>query len=106
DAHTGTKLRRMEGHSEQVTSLAFSPNSEYLVSGSRDSTLKIWDVNSERELATLIVLDESDWLVVTPDGLFDGTPAAWNKILWRFNNNTFDSAPVESYFDEYFYPGL
>lgn len=106
DARSGTKPQALKGHLERVRSLAFSPNSEYLVSGSDDSTLKIWGVNSGKELATLIVLDESDWLVVTPDGLFDGTPPAWNKILWRFNNSTFDHALVESFFGEFFYPGL
>src|SRR5205085_10877078 len=58
-------------------------------------------------LATLIsVGDGGDWLVVTPDGLFDGSPAAWNQILWRFSQNTFDVAPVETFFNEFFYPGL
>jgi hypothetical protein len=58
------------------------------------------------ELATLVALDENDWLVVTPQGLFDGSPAAWKKLLWRFNNNTFEHAPVEAFFKEYWRPGL
>lgn len=45
-------------------------------------------------------------MVVTPDGLFDGSPAAWNQILWRFAGNTFDVAPVETFFNEFYYPGL
>src|SRR5262249_26473350 len=49
----------------------------------------------------------ADWLVVTPDGLFDGTPGAWEQILWRFSpNNIFDVAPVEIFFNEFFHPGL
>jgi uncharacterized caspase-like protein len=47
-----------------------------------------------------------DWLVVTPDGLFDGSPGGWNQILWRFSPNTFDVSPVEIFFNEYFHPGL
>ena len=38
--------------------------------------------------------------------MFDGSPAAWNKIIWRFNNNTFDHAPVEAFFSDFYYPGL
>lgn len=57
-------------------------------------------------LARLITLGETDWLVTTPDGLFDGSPAAWNQLIWRFNNNTFDYAPVEAFYNEFFYPGL
>src|SRR5205823_10038815 len=50
--------------------------------------VNLLDVQTGRELASLIALDENDWMVVTPDGLFDGSPAAWNKIIWRFNDNT------------------
>jgi uncharacterized caspase-like protein len=64
-------------------------------------------VKTGERLATLISMgDGGDWLVVTPDGLFDGSPAAWNQILWRFSRNTFDVAPVETFFNEFFYPGL
>jgi WD40 repeat protein len=50
--------------------------------------------------------DAPDWLVVTPNGLFDGTPAAWNSLSWRFEGNTFDVVPVEKFFREFFRPGL
>src|SRR4051794_25344203 len=34
----------LEGHSSHVYSVALSPNSKLVASGSRDSTVKIWDV--------------------------------------------------------------
>ncbi|KAK4237021.1 hypothetical protein C8A03DRAFT_35060 [Achaetomium macrosporum] len=40
-----------EGHGECVYSLQY--NSQYLVSGSRDRTLKVWDMNTRRCLRTL-----------------------------------------------------
>jgi hypothetical protein len=58
------------------------------------------------EVASLIALDQSDWLVATPDGLFDGTPAAWGQILWRFSPALYDLMPVEIFFNEFYYPGL
>src|SRR2546421_1274345 len=45
-------------------------------------------------------------MVVTPEGLFDGTPASWNQILWRYNRDTFNVAPIEWFFNEFYYPGL
>jgi WD40 repeat protein len=106
DVSTGTELRTLKGHSSYVTSVAFSLNNKYLVSGSRDTTIKVWEVTSGKELASLIAFDEHDWIVVTPDGLFDGSTAAWKQILWRYNTNTFDVTPVEAYFSEFYYPGL
>lgn len=68
--------------------------------------VKLLDRKTGEELCSLIALDDNDWLIVTPDGLFDGSPAAWNKIIWRFNNNTFNHAPVEAFFGDFYYPGL
>lgn len=87
--------------------LAFSQDDKLLASTQSDGATLLWDIDSGQMLATLVSLyDGADWLVVTPEGLFDGSPAAWNQILWRYSRNTFDVAPVEWFFNEYFYPGL
>ena len=49
---------------------------------------------------------DDDWLVVTSSGLFDGTPGAWSQLAWRFSDSTFDLAPIEVFFREFFRPGL
>jgi hypothetical protein len=108
DTATGREIKTLHGHSLNVNTLAFSPDGKLLVSGSDDGSARLWDISSGETLATLVTLNGgADWLVVTPDGLFDGTPGAWGQILWRFNpNNIFDAAPVEIFFNDFFYPGL
>jgi len=64
------------------------------------------DPSKQKELATLYLLEDNNWLVATPDGLFDGTPAAWSRAIWLFNGNVRDHEPVESFFNEFFHPGL
>lgn len=59
-----------------------------------------------KQSATLYVFGESDWLVVTGEGLFDGTPNAWRQLIWRFNGDTFDYGSLELYFNDFFYPNL
>ena len=108
DTATGRELATLNGHSLGVKALTFSDDGKLLVSGSDDGSARLWDVNSGETLATLVTLNGgADWLVATPDGLFDGTPGAWGQILWRFSpDNIFDVAPVEIFFNDFFYPGL
>jgi WD40 repeat protein len=69
--------------------------------------LYVRDAVTGRLRATLVTgRDGEDWLVVTPEGLFDGSPGAWSRLLWRFGQNTFDYGPVEVFFNEFYHPGL
>jgi WD40 repeat protein len=53
DSRTGTLLRSFRGHRGLVLSLAFTPDGRRLISGSRDKTVKVWDLtplnNKRRE---------------------------------------------------------
>ncbi|MBA3241662.1 MAG: hypothetical protein H0T60_10600, partial [Acidobacteria bacterium] len=97
------EARTLSGLTAHANSMAFSADSRLLASAGDDGSTTLWDLQTGERLATLISLyDGGDWLVVTPDGLFDGSPAAWDQILWRFSQNTFDVAPVETFFNEFF----
>jgi WD40 repeat protein len=73
--------------------------------------IKLIDLDSRKELASLLSIGDKDWMVITPDGSFDSsslhsTSGGWRQLLWRFNDNTFDYVPVEAFFGEFFRPGL
>lgn len=85
----------------------FGANPNILIGTSPgDRRIRIWDIAKKSELAELISIEKKDWVVITPDGLFDGSPGAFSKIFWRFSKSLFDVAPVEAYFSEFYYPGL
>jgi WD40 repeat protein len=44
DSHNGMLVHSFRGHTRAVTSVAFSLNGQLLVSGSRDGTVKVWDL--------------------------------------------------------------
>ncbi len=44
----------LQDHSYYVQSVAFSPDGKYLGSGSNDSTVKLWSVESQKEVTTLL----------------------------------------------------
>ena len=43
DANSGDSLFCLEGHSNSITQISFSPNGENLISSSYDRTIRIWD---------------------------------------------------------------
>jgi WD40 repeat protein len=40
------EVTKLQGHSESIYSLAFSPGGKYLASGSGDKTVKLWSMDS------------------------------------------------------------
>jgi WD40 repeat protein len=73
DVKSGSELHALKGHSHEVTSVAFSPDGMTLASGSVDGQIRLWQVQSGREIASLIALDQNDWVVIDPLGRFDGS---------------------------------
>src|SRR5205085_39532 len=53
DLASGAELRRFEGHRQMVSSLAFTPDGRWLLSGSQDQTLRLWDVETACELSSV-----------------------------------------------------
>lgn len=53
DVETGIELRRMAGHTADVTSLAFSPDGDILLTGSYDGTIRFWQFHSGKCLETI-----------------------------------------------------
>jgi WD40 repeat protein len=106
------KVIRTLPHAGRIVSVSFSPDGRFIVALGENNEMYLWDASSGEELATLVNLGSAlksrgnDWLVVTPDGLFDGSPAAWKQMLWQFGGNTFDVTPAETFFNEFYYPGL
>jgi hypothetical protein len=91
-------------------SVAFSADGKTLASNSPEDTAIMWDVSSGTELARIMILDDKDGLVVTPEGLFEGlfddSSRTGTQLIWRLDNNTFNYVPVEAFFNEFYYPGL
>jgi WD40 repeat protein len=42
------EVTTLQGHSETVRSIAFSPDGKHLASGSEDNKIKLWNVKSKK----------------------------------------------------------
>jgi WD40 repeat protein len=58
DVAKGTVRRTLLGHENLVLGIAFSPDGSRLVSGSLDTTIKLWEPTSGRLLATMLTLPQ------------------------------------------------
>jgi WD40 repeat protein len=44
----------LRGHSNEVLSVAYSPDGKHIASASRDETVKIWDSTTGKEVSVLV----------------------------------------------------
>ena len=91
------------GHTDQVTSVAISPDGQTLVSGSEDHTIKIWQMSTGTLVRTLGHSQGVTSVAISPDGqkLFSGSRDRTIKI-WQLSTGTLtrilrsNSGPVAS----------
>lgn len=68
DAVSGRDIFTFEGHTADITSIAFFPGRRFIVSSALDRTVKIWDVEKRGEIATLEQGDKATAVGVSRDG--------------------------------------
>ena len=66
DANTGDVLALFAGHTEDVVSIAFSPDGKTLVSASYDYTVRLWDVQTGKHKGT--IFERTTHITFSPDG--------------------------------------
>jgi len=85
DAITGSTVYTLSGHTNVVSSLAFSLDGTFLVSGSEDKTVKLWDVQTGGAIKTFgghsstissVSISPDRALIVS--GSHDGTIRLWD----------------------------
>ncbi len=59
DAQTGAHKTTLSGHTQEVNSIAYSPDGSIIASGSKDGVVRLWDVATGKQKA---VLARTSWI--------------------------------------------
>ena len=89
DANSGQQIRVLDGHSDAVKCVAFSPDAKTLASSlDWGDTIRLWDVDTGKHISTLKGHTHSiNSIVFSPDGKLmasgssDGTVLLWDLTL-------------------------
>ena len=82
----GKKLGDFIGHEGQVWDVTFSADGRYLLSGSWDQTVRLWNLKTRELLVTLFRGKDGEWVMWTPQGFYTSSPAGARLIGWQINH--------------------
>lgn len=86
DAETATEIQNSTENPKAITSIEFSADSKFLVTGSYDATVRLWDVKTGRETNSFEVNDSSTAVYsadISPDGNF-AVAGCWSYVkIWN-----------------------
>jgi WD40 repeat protein len=96
DSDTGKQIAVLKGHEGPVTSVAFNPGGQRIVTASHDKTARIWDAGSGKELvvlkghtsavyAAMFSPDARRLLTISDGATFDFNPGGYTVSVYTEN---------------------
>ena len=82
----GKKIGDFVGHEGDVWAVASSPDGRYLLSGSHDQTIRLWNLATRELIVTIFRGTDGTWTIWTPQGFFTSSPGADALVGWQINH--------------------
>ncbi|MEM1441839.1 MAG: caspase family protein [Verrucomicrobiota bacterium] len=109
EGNTFEEVTQYRGHEGGVRMVCATLDGNYLVSGSLDQTVRLWNLKTGDLLATLFVAMDGEWVLWTPAGYFAASPKGGTYIGWQFNRGMEQMAEFisgDQLYDEFYRPDI
>jgi hypothetical protein len=77
-------------HSFRVSSVSFSGNGRYIVSGAHDNTTRLWNAETGKEIASFIDFADEEWIVITRGGYYNASPRGDEYLNVRIGDTIYE----------------
>jgi len=94
--------KSLKAHAGPVVSIDFTPDNRFMLSASEDGSIKIFELQDYKEVAKIIFYGD-DWVVVTPEYLFDGSAGGLENLFFINGLRTIELKQMK---DRFYEPGL
>jgi WD40 repeat protein len=81
----GGDLKEYVGHEGDVWAVVPSPDDRFVLSGSADQTVRLWNMKTHELLFTLFHSRDGEWVMWTPQGYYVGSPRGAELVGWQIN---------------------
>jgi WD40 repeat protein len=98
DVRTRRKIGVLIGHKGYVNGLAFSPDGQYLASGSWDNTVRLWNMTTPKPNCVHTFIGHANkvtCVAFSPDGNWLASGAGQEIKLWNIPPRTYDENPCK-----------
>ena len=98
----GKILKKLKGHLVDINGIAFDYSGKFLVSTSKDRTVRIWNL-ATGDYVTLVVYESGEWVVFNEKGFFDCSDGGRRYVKFIKGVTAYD---FQQFWGEYFVPGF
>jgi len=103
DIINGKEVKKLCGENNGFTSIAVSNSGKLILTGRFDKTVTLWDVDKEKEIASMIGYENGEWAIITPEGYYNCSENGDKYLNVRIGSNIYS---VDRYRETFYRPDL